>query len=67
MTPPYAPNVLEDSGEFGDNLAEEMDDSAQGMADVGEVRSKINAKGFRKGGPMERMVSEMSDYSSSRR
>lgn len=41
--------------------------SAQGMADGGHVRTKIGSGGFRKGGPMERMVSEMSNYSSGRR
>jgi|TARA_R110000851_G_scaffold87573_2_gene190891 hypothetical protein len=38
-----------------------------GMANGGQVRTRIGSGGFRKGGPMERMVSEMSNYSSGRR
>ena len=68
----YAPNSLDSFSPSSMqgllSMAQSLvSNSAQGMADGGEVRSKINAKGFRKGGPMERMVSEMSDYSSSRR
>ena len=44
-----------------------VSNSAQGMSNGGAVRTKINSGGFRKGGPMERMVSEMSNYSSGRR
>ena len=41
--------------------------SPTGMANGGQVRTRIGSGGFRKGGPMERMVSEMSNYSSGRR
>jgi len=67
-----------DSGPMGQSVPSSMQglmalaqsvvsNSAQGMSNGGAVRTKINSGGFRKGGPMERMVSEMSNYSSGRR